>query len=177
MGILWGAVALVALAQSAAADTATLNPGTLTGTVSFSGVTLNSGYLSVRSSGGYQSSGNFSGSTYSLTVEGGHSYLPNYVQAYIPSSSNGWTYLTVYGGPTTAVGVNETVVRDFSYNAANITGAVTVLGAPCRTSSSTRMRPRGSRHTGCNPATTIRRASPFQWYWTAPCGFTGRLRY
>lgn len=124
----FAASAFVALlfAASAFAQTAELHPGTLQGTVSFSGETVTRGWLNVYATDASLSgSGSYTGSSYSLTVEGDHTYRPSYINAQFGSNA----YLNVSGNSQIAyVPVGGTATLDLSYTAGRIATSISVIG-------------------------------------------------
>lgn len=112
------------------AQSAELHPGTLNGTVSLSGETITSGSLYVNSTtDSYAASGSFTGSSFSLTVEGDHAYRVNGMTVYLEGEPGSWCYLSMYGSQAEAwVPVNGTGSLDFSYPTARIAGEVAVVG-------------------------------------------------
>lgn len=120
-------IAGVGLGRDAAADgSVILDPGELQGTLSFSGHTVTGGYITVSSNDGFSSYETFAGSTFALTVEGGHSYR-RYAQAYLGSGAS-QTYLQIDRTSMLAIAVNQSVTDDFTYDAGNVTGTIAVTG-------------------------------------------------
>ncbi|KAB2890377.1 MAG: hypothetical protein F9K40_19355, partial [Kofleriaceae bacterium] len=107
---------------------AEIHPGTLRGSVSFSGETLygTSSSISASATDGSGLSGNrsFGGSTYSLIVPGGHPYRATLNAYLLPQS-----YVNVNrSSPTYSVPVGGEAVADFHYETARITLDVQVTG-------------------------------------------------
>jgi len=121
-----GALCICAAGQ-AMANTAVLNPGTINGLVNLSGETVNSGYVQSYSSDGFSSSSGFSGNTFSLTVEGNHSYNL-YVDNYI-ADTDAWKYVRIYRyNDYLYVPAGGTVNAPLQYSTADITGSISVIG-------------------------------------------------
>ncbi|APR80128.1 Hypothetical protein A7982_05475 [Minicystis rosea] len=122
------ALSAALIASPALADnTVVLHPGVLQGTIGLSGHTVSGGYVSVSSYDGFSSSADFTGSSYALTVEGGHGYNP-YLRANVSNSSAWSTYLYINKASNISVDVGATVTDDYIYPAADITGSITIVG-------------------------------------------------
>ncbi|WP_437571045.1 DNRLRE domain-containing protein [Sorangium sp. So ce542] len=112
--------------RTASAQSVVLHPGTITGTLDLEGTTVTGGYVSVHSNDGFTASGEFSGSSYSIVVEGDRSYYHN-VRADL-ANGNAITSLWIYRSGMTTVPVGDTVPVAIEAETANIVGTVTVLG-------------------------------------------------
>ena len=122
------ALSTALIASPALADnTVVLHPGVLQGTIALSGHTVTAGYVSVSSYDGFSSSVSYTGSSYVLTVEGGHTYNP-YLRADISNSSAWSTYLYINKAANISVDIGATVTDDYVYPAADITGTIKVVG-------------------------------------------------
>jgi hypothetical protein len=123
----WALLAALTAAAPATAQTVTLHPSTLGGAVSFGGRTTSNGFIQVYSADGLDAYSNFAGSTYSLTLEGGHDYR-RLLQVGL---ENGAASTTVRVVRDDAVTLQENTVQqeDFSYSMASISGTIAVAGA------------------------------------------------
>ncbi|HVJ16193.1 MAG TPA: thrombospondin type 3 repeat-containing protein [Polyangiaceae bacterium] len=115
----------LALGASAEADVE-LDPAVIQGNFALTGSTVQSVYAYVYASNGFYGTGTFQGSSFELTVEGGHDYRRN-VEANV-SRSGSSSYLQVSRSSTISAPVGDTVQDDYSYDAGAISGTVTVLG-------------------------------------------------
>ncbi|WP_438004563.1 hypothetical protein WME89_38165 [Sorangium sp. So ce321] len=88
-------IASLVIAGGAAASTVLiLNPAEMTGKLSFSGETLTSATVSASSPDGFGARESVTTSTYSMTVESGHSYTPS-IEAYFSNPTAGSTFLRI----------------------------------------------------------------------------------
>lgn len=111
---------------SAFAQTAELHPGTLHGTVTLSSETINSGYIyAYATDGAFSASGPIaSDGTYSLLVEGGHTYRVNGISVYTGSTS-----ISIWGNQQSVlVPVEGTGTIDLHYTTAKISASINVAG-------------------------------------------------
>lgn len=98
----------------------------MAGTIELTGETVIGGYVSAYSNDRFSAWGSFLSSTYSLVVEGGHSYSQE-VRADI-ANSGATTSLWISRDQPTMVPVGNTVPVAFEYDVARIAGAITVIG-------------------------------------------------
>ncbi|XXX77587.1 DNRLRE domain-containing protein [Sorangium sp. So ce134] len=117
---------LVLGSRTASAQSVILHPGTMSGTIELSGETVTGGYVSAYSNASFSAWGNFSGSAYSLAVEGGHTYSED-VRADIANGSV-TTSLWIYRNQPKMVPVGGTVQVAFDYEVARIASTITVIG-------------------------------------------------
>jgi hypothetical protein len=123
-------LACAALLSSARADTVELQPGTLTGTVAFTGETVLGGSVSASSPDGYSASASFTGTDYSLTVAGDKTWGLNYLSARLSITGQNTT-LWVYdyrAGSQVTVPAGATVDWDRAYDTARIQATIAVTG-------------------------------------------------
>ena len=88
---LLAALASLAAAPAAHAD-AVLHPGTINATTGLTNWSFGQGYASIGgSAGGFSSTVNYTGDSFSMTIESGQTYTNFYTQSYL-YASNGYTY-------------------------------------------------------------------------------------
>jgi hypothetical protein len=104
------------------ADTVELLPGKITGAISLSSETVNSGTVYANATDGSGSaSSSFSGGTYSIVVPAGKTWRLN-LNVNVGGNSN----LSINTAETIAVGPNETVTQDYTIATARLTADVQV---------------------------------------------------
>ncbi|MCA1732225.1 MAG: thrombospondin type 3 repeat-containing protein, partial [Acidobacteria bacterium] len=123
--------ALVLCAASLSGQSADLHPGTLNGSLTFGDEIVTGGWIeAVSTNNSFSGSGSVqSGGTFSLTLEGDHSYRARSVNAHISGAPGDWIQLASYGNQTSVfVPVNGTSSLDLFWPAGKINGSVNVIG-------------------------------------------------
>ena len=118
-------VGMLALRGSAEADVE-LHPALIQGNFALTGQTIQSVYAYAYSNDGFSASGSFTGSSFQLTVEGGHSFRRQ-IEGTI-SNSGATSYLQVVRNTFIPAAVGDTVQDDYAYDVGSIAGTITVVG-------------------------------------------------
>jgi hypothetical protein len=112
-----------------------LHPGTIQGTTGLSNWTFDQGYASISgNSAGFSSTVNFTGPTFSMTIEGNQTYTSGYTQNY-KSTPGGYLYFYQnFSGLGLTVPENGEVEVDLTRPGATIVPQITVSGGALQSS-------------------------------------------
>lgn len=122
---LFGILSIFASASSVQADTVILHPGTIAGTLSLSGQSIQNMWV-YEYSGIYESRGYFNGPSYSLTVEGNNDYHARFDATL--ATGNTSNTLSISRSQLVSVPVGATVTENINYQTATVEGSIDAIG-------------------------------------------------